>query len=51
MHGVPYSEHSSFPELVDCVATLKPRKIVTTVSPTKSEEQIELLLNAANGTD
>ncbi len=47
VHGVPYSEHSSFPELVDCVHCLKPRKIVTTVSPSKSEEQIEMLLNAA----
>ena len=51
VHGVPYSEHSSFPELVDCVHCLKPRKIVTTVSPSKSEEQIELLLNAANALD
>ena len=48
VHGVPYSEHSSFPELVDCVRTLKPRRIVTTVSTSKSEEQIEMLLNAAN---
>lgn len=48
VYGVPYSEHSSFPELVDCVHCLKPRKIVTTVSPSKSEEQIEMLLNAAN---
>jgi DNA cross-link repair 1A protein len=51
VHGVPYSEHSSFPELVDCIRCLKPRKIVTTVSPSKSEEQIELLLNAANALD
>lgn len=48
VHGVPYSEHSSFPELVDCVRCLQPRKIVPTVTPAKSEEQIELLLNAAN---
>eukprot|EP00985_Skeletonema_marinoi_P020132 scaffold11796_cov143-Skeletonema_marinoi.AAC.4 len=51
VHGVPYSEHSSFPELVDCVHCLKPRKIVTTVSVSKSEEQIEMLLNAANALD
>jgi len=46
IHGVPYSEHSSFPELVDCLKVLKPRKITPTVSVSKSEEQLELLLNA-----
>ncbi|KAL7553827.1 hypothetical protein ACHAWF_017172 [Thalassiosira exigua] len=45
VHGVPYSEHSSFPELVDCLRCLKPKKIVPTVSVSKSEEQIKLLLN------
>jgi len=45
VHGVPYSEHSSFPELVDCLRCLKPKKITPTVSVSKSQEQVELLLN------
>jgi len=48
VHGVPYSEHSSFPELVDCLKCLKPKKITTTVSPAKSEDQISLLLSQVN---
>lgn len=48
VHGVPYSEHSSFPELVDCLRSLKPKKIITTVSVSKSEEQCQMLLNAVN---
>ena len=46
VHGVPYSEHSAFPELVDCLKSLKPKKITTTVSVSKSEEQCQMLLNA-----
>lgn len=45
VHSVPYSEHSSFPELVDCLRCLKPKKIVPTVSVSKSQEQVDLLLN------
>ncbi|KAL7534648.1 hypothetical protein ACHAXR_006011 [Thalassiosira sp. AJA248-18] len=45
VHGVPYSEHSSFPELVDCLRCLKPKKVIPTVSVSKSEQQVELLLN------
>jgi len=44
IHSVPYSEHSSFPELVDCLACLKPAKIIPTVNATKSEEQVQILL-------
>jgi DNA cross-link repair 1A protein len=44
VHGVPYSEHSSFPELVDCLDCLKPKRIIPTVSVSKSDEQVELLL-------
>ena len=44
IHSVPYSEHSSFPELVDCLECLKPAKIIPTVSASKSNEQIKLLL-------
>jgi DNA cross-link repair 1A protein len=46
IHSVPYSEHSSFPELVDCLACLKPMKIVPTVNASKSSEQVTTLLKA-----
>jgi DNA cross-link repair 1A protein len=42
--GVPYSEHSAFNELVDCIDCLRPRKIVPTVNVSKSEQQVDLLL-------
>lgn len=42
--SVPYSEHSAFPELVDCLACLQPRIIVPTVNVRKSQEQIHLLM-------
>jgi DNA cross-link repair 1A protein len=42
--GVPYSEHSAFPEIVDCLACLQPRIIVPTVNVRKSQAQINLLL-------
>jgi DNA cross-link repair 1A protein len=44
IQSVPYSEHSSFPELVDCLACLRPGRIVPTVSVSKSEEQVASLL-------
>lgn len=44
VHSVPYSEHSSFPELVDCVASLRPQRIIPTVSVSKSQEQVDLIL-------
>ena len=48
IHGVPYSEHSSFSELVDCLLCLKPKRIIPTVSVSSSQEQVERLLRAAN---
>jgi DNA cross-link repair 1A protein len=44
VYGVPYSEHSSYSELVDCLVCLKPQKIIPTVSAAKSQEQIDMLL-------
>ena len=44
IHSVPYSEHSSFPELVDCLACLRPARIIPTVAASKSREQVQLLL-------
>jgi DNA cross-link repair 1A protein len=44
IHNVPYSEHSSFPELIDCLAYLRPKRIIPTVSVSKSQEQIDLLM-------
>jgi DNA cross-link repair 1A protein len=44
IHSVPYSEHSSFPELVDCLACLRPARIVPTVNVSTSDEQVATLL-------
>ena len=44
VHSVPYSEHSSFPELVDCLRCLKPTKIVPTVNASRRQEQIDVLM-------
>jgi DNA cross-link repair 1A protein len=46
VHSVPYSEHSSFPELVECLECLNPRRIIPTVSVSKSQQQIDLLLSS-----
>jgi DNA cross-link repair 1A protein len=46
IHSVPYSEHSSFPELVDCLACLKPQCTIPTVSVSKSDEQVRTLMKA-----
>lgn len=44
VHSIPYSEHSSFPELVECLECLNPKRIIPTVSVSKSQQQIDLLL-------
>ena len=44
LHTVPYSEHSSFPELVECLESLNPKRIIPTVSTSKSQQQIDLLM-------
>lgn len=43
VHSVPYSEHSSFPELVECIECLQPKRIIPTVAVSKSDEQRALL--------
>ncbi|KAG7361924.1 beta-lactamase-like protein [Nitzschia inconspicua] len=45
IHSLPYSEHSSFPELVDCLACLRPGRIVPTVNASNTREQVETLLH------
>ena len=44
--SVPYSEHSSFPELLDCLECLRPQKIVPTVNASKGVEQVHSLIAA-----
>jgi hypothetical protein len=47
MVGAPYSEHSSFPELLDCVAALAARRVVPTVNchtEAAVESQLGLLM-------
>ena len=46
IYGIPYSEHSSFSELVDCLMCLQPQNIIPTVSADKSREQVTLLLDS-----
>jgi DNA cross-link repair 1A protein len=48
IHSVPYSEHSSFTELVECIQHLQPKRIIPTVAVSKSQEQIALLLRHAS---
>ena len=46
IYGCPYSEHSSFDQLQDCVRYLNPRRIIPTVncsSAAKVQEQLALL--------
>ena len=46
VYGVPYSEHSSFGELVECLVTLRPNNIVPTVNVGRSREQVQRLMRA-----
>ena len=46
IYSVPYSEHSNFAELLDCLHCLKPKRIIPTVSVSKSDEQVSLLLRS-----
>ena len=43
-YGVPYSEHSSYTELRDCVRVLSPRVIEPTVNAGSAEKQRRMLL-------
>jgi DNA cross-link repair 1A protein len=44
VYSVPYSEHSSFPELVECLECRNPCRIIPTVSVSKSQQQIDVLM-------
>jgi len=46
LYGVPYSEHSSFAELRECVAWLGARRVVPTVNAGKAQEMLALLAQA-----
>ena len=45
IYSVSYSEHSSFPELVDFIRTFQPQRVIPTVncSAEKVKEQVDLL--------
>lgn len=43
VHHVPYSEHSSFRELRDFVAFLRPRRVVPTVNAANRERRAEMI--------
>ena len=45
IYGVPYSEHSSYDELRDCVRVLNPGHIIPTVNTGTTEKQRRMLLN------
>jgi hypothetical protein len=50
LYSIPYSEHSSFPQLIQFIQTFRPARIVPTVGTTKAavEEQLLLLRDASN---
>ncbi len=41
--GLPYSEHSSYAELIECVAHFRPRVVIPTVLNTGKSKEVELL--------
>lgn len=49
IYAASYSEHSSFPELVDFIRVFKPMRVIPTVNtqPDKAQEQLALLKQAS----
>ena len=48
--GLPYSEHSSWPELQDCIAYLRPKRIVPTVNAESPDQAHSLVGRLAANT-
>lgn len=44
VYGIPYSEHSNFLELRNCVALLRPKRIIPTVNVTDAARYIAALM-------
>ena len=50
IYGIPYSEHSSFSELVDCLLCLRPENIIPTVNAANSRAQVDALVSSCRET-
>lgn len=48
--GIPYSEHSSWNDLRDCVGALRPKKIIPTVNAANPGELVVYISVGSTGT-
>ena len=46
IYGIPYSKHSAYNELVDCLLCLKPGKIHSTVDVQNGDAQVNMLVKS-----